>query len=536
MTKTRLVADSANANSIDGARLTNDSIPDGKLETGIDGEKLADNSITDSKIISIAASKSQFGPALSEALVRSVEDKLSDFVSVLDFVPESEHDAIRSGTSTYDCSAAIQNAIDNCSELTGGTVIFPPGIYKISTTIIHKPGVNLFGSSYTCTEIVSSVSPAVQSASGSCGACKVFGITIRVPFGPPNPTAYYVPQNSIVTRLTFEQCFLVSGFGFFSEGQLIEVEWRDSVITQCFKAVTVSGSGNVINNCAIRNCRINASGVVPNTNSGVILEIAPADSSSVLYIDNVVFEVGSVLINSPSGNFELIKIMGWCGDGPLANIQSFTVNNCNRVTIDTLQAQTHNVKVTNCTDVTLNSIFAWKFFFDGSTRVDATHLTAVVDAGAIPLDSPITRVWYEGDEYYTGFLAKRNSTILVPAQSSPGSGIIWTYTLAAPDRTGPVTRVWISPESSTSGTGTDYARLYVYNPAYGGTPAVQGMAVWDNSGATWQAHQLVLPTINSNRNKIFGDNQVILVRYEAVGTYQLPALTIGIEYEERGWL
>lgn len=524
MTKSRLVA--AIANGIDGDRLIDDSIPNSKLEI----QSIVDQNISPSA--EILASKSKYGPKPSEALARSVESKLSDFTSVLDFIPEDEHEDIRNGVSTYDCATAIQAAIDN-----GGSVYFPSGTYPISSTITHRIGVCLIGDSYNSTKILSSVTPAMQSTSGSAGASKIFGLEIRVPFSAgPNPIAYKVPSDSNVTRLTIEQCFLSSGYGFYSEGQLIEVELRDSVISQCFKAITFDGSGKVINNCAIRNCRLNASGVVPNTNSGVILEIAPANSSSMLYLDNVVYEVGSVLINSPSGNFELIKISGWCGDGPSSNRQSFTVNNCRRVTIDTLQAYSHNVKVTNCTDVTLNSIFAWRFYFDGSDRFDATHLTASVDNGSIPEQSSITRVWYEGSERYAGFLAKRNSTILVPAQSSPGSGIIWTYALAAPARNGPVIRVWICPENDASGTGVDYARLYVYNPAYGGTPAAQGMAVWDNSGATWLARQLVLPTINSNRNKIFGDDQVILVRYEAVGTYQLPALTIGIEYEERGWL
>jgi hypothetical protein len=71
---------------------------------------------------------------------RSVESKLQDVVSVLDFIPQSEHAAIKAGTSTYDATAAIQAAINSVeasspSASTGTALYFPRGVYYITGTL-----------------------------------------------------------------------------------------------------------------------------------------------------------------------------------------------------------------------------------------------------------------------------------------------------------------------------------------------------------------------------------------------------------------
>ena len=71
----------------------------------------------------------------SGAVQRTVESKLQDTVSVLDFIPQSEHAAIKAGTTTYDATAAIQAAID-----TGNTAYVPKGIYLISATLNLNDG------------------------------------------------------------------------------------------------------------------------------------------------------------------------------------------------------------------------------------------------------------------------------------------------------------------------------------------------------------------------------------------------------------
>jgi len=75
----------------------------------------------------------QFTQTGTGAVQRTVESKLQDVVSVLDFIPESEHAAIKAGTSTYNATAAIQaaiNAFPSNTIIDGGG-----GFYKVSATI-----------------------------------------------------------------------------------------------------------------------------------------------------------------------------------------------------------------------------------------------------------------------------------------------------------------------------------------------------------------------------------------------------------------
>ena len=53
-----------------------------------------------------------------EASMRTVGDRLRDSVSILDFIPPEEHEAIANRTSTYDCAADFQDA-DIDQERTG---------------------------------------------------------------------------------------------------------------------------------------------------------------------------------------------------------------------------------------------------------------------------------------------------------------------------------------------------------------------------------------------------------------------------------
>lgn len=77
-----------------------------------------------------------FKQAGEGAVERSVLRKLRESVSVLDFIPESEHAAIRAYTSAYDCTAGIQAAI-NYAMYGGGRckVRIPSGKYRTTDTI-----------------------------------------------------------------------------------------------------------------------------------------------------------------------------------------------------------------------------------------------------------------------------------------------------------------------------------------------------------------------------------------------------------------
>jgi hypothetical protein len=85
------------------------------------------------------ADKVGFQPAGAGAVVRSVQGKMRESVSVLDYIPVSEHAAILAGTSTLDCTAFIQAALN-----TAGAVYVPPGVV-LSGPVSIPPRVRLFG-------------------------------------------------------------------------------------------------------------------------------------------------------------------------------------------------------------------------------------------------------------------------------------------------------------------------------------------------------------------------------------------------------
>jgi hypothetical protein len=87
------------------------------------------------------------------AVARTIQSRLRDTVSILDFIPTAEHAAIYNGVSTYDCSAALDAALlsvsANISNVYEGgpRVRFPPGHYYFASTIELKKSVILEGDS-----------------------------------------------------------------------------------------------------------------------------------------------------------------------------------------------------------------------------------------------------------------------------------------------------------------------------------------------------------------------------------------------------
>jgi hypothetical protein len=86
------------------------------------------------------------------AVQRTVQEKLRDTISILDFIPQSEHAAILAGTSTYDCYTAITNAMASviawpaqANQNAGPEINFPPGGYNCNQTLHIKRQVHLRG-------------------------------------------------------------------------------------------------------------------------------------------------------------------------------------------------------------------------------------------------------------------------------------------------------------------------------------------------------------------------------------------------------
>jgi hypothetical protein len=75
------------------------------------------------------------------AVSRTVQARMRDRVSVLDFIPVAEHAAIRGFTSTTDLTTYIQAAHDAALAIDFAAVIWPSGLYTVSAELEFSPFV-----------------------------------------------------------------------------------------------------------------------------------------------------------------------------------------------------------------------------------------------------------------------------------------------------------------------------------------------------------------------------------------------------------
>lgn len=106
------------------------------------------------KVSALDSLKTSFLQGGTSALLRTGQGKWRDYVSLLDYIPESEHAAIFAGTSTYDCLPAMQAALAYKRPNTaygaaygasGYDIYCPPGTYKFSGRIEIKRLVRIYG-------------------------------------------------------------------------------------------------------------------------------------------------------------------------------------------------------------------------------------------------------------------------------------------------------------------------------------------------------------------------------------------------------
>lgn len=134
-----------------------------------DSNTAASNSITafqNSLAASSGASLVGFIQSGSGAVSRTIQSKLRDFVSVKDF------GAIGNGTS--DDTLSIQAAIDSLGS-SPGTIYFPPGTYKVTSTItVSKNRVHLVGAGSWATQILFAPTANATCFKFSAGAAVLY--------------------------------------------------------------------------------------------------------------------------------------------------------------------------------------------------------------------------------------------------------------------------------------------------------------------------------------------------------------------------
>jgi len=142
----------------------------GDVET-VTSTMIASGTIIDADVNisgAINATKLNFLQAGTSAVARTVDSKLKDIVSVLDFGADL--------TGTADSAAAFTAAL-----VASNQVYIPPGTYRINTTITLSSGKSLVGAGWGTTSINSyaAASPCFQTTPGTlCDVAQIKGFTV----------------------------------------------------------------------------------------------------------------------------------------------------------------------------------------------------------------------------------------------------------------------------------------------------------------------------------------------------------------------
>jgi hypothetical protein len=83
----------------------------------------------------MSSASAQFTQPLTGATTRTDNAKMSDIISVMDFIPQSEYAAIRAGTSTTDVTSYFQAAVDSFSSGSPVLITVLTGQYRLDTNV-----------------------------------------------------------------------------------------------------------------------------------------------------------------------------------------------------------------------------------------------------------------------------------------------------------------------------------------------------------------------------------------------------------------
>ena len=139
LTNANIATNAAIAQSKLDLSITNSEV---NSSAAIAKSKLANLDIVNADVnasAAIDASKIVYANSASGGQVRTLESRLDSVININDFIPDGTN------TSTANCAGFINNAI-NALPTTGGKIIFPSGLYRLTTAItITKNAVVLEG-------------------------------------------------------------------------------------------------------------------------------------------------------------------------------------------------------------------------------------------------------------------------------------------------------------------------------------------------------------------------------------------------------
>ena len=185
---------------------------------------------SDPVITGVSSAEVSFLQAGTGAVTRTAQSKMRDAVSVFDYIPPSEHAAIQAGTSTYDCTAAIAQAIANNSAVVGQpygyekVIVFPEGWYNVQhIDLTNRRNVWLWAEGYVLIKGIDSstknfifgstnYNPANPAASTQTANCFLGGPGQWEFFAAPGTNYQYGMRLEHFTVSRFEKVSAGSGY------------------------------------------------------------------------------------------------------------------------------------------------------------------------------------------------------------------------------------------------------------------------------------------------------------------------------------
>jgi len=180
-------------------------------------------------------------PAGAGAVATTVQAKLRESVSVLDFIPAAEHAAILAGTSTYDATPAIKNAFLHKN------VVIPAGVFRAVVTVATGSLTTLAGATVTGPGTIAGFNDAVVSATKvsivilGVGA-SLIGVTITA----SNTNATHTDNSSLTVQDADPNATFNYNGNFIGIDQLSDSTVRNCTVSKLWRGVNASSVVNVV--------------------------------------------------------------------------------------------------------------------------------------------------------------------------------------------------------------------------------------------------------------------------------------------------
>ena len=239
--------------------------------------------------------------ATGSTTARSLEDRFADVVNILDFIPSSEHAAIKAGTSTYNTASAVDDAMSVAST-SKKTLFFPAGRYVQNSTIYPLSDVHVLGEEGTIIQRGANYGWILQNAdritlenlrfdNAATATSHTHKQSVRIHDATDvkilNCTFYNGTDPSMQAILGPDGLYIRTGFDGTTNTAVNNILVRDCTFdgfTRNGCSVTDGANGLKFENCLFKNCGLTGLDVEPNENN--TLQVNNLSIEGCAFVDN----------------------------------------------------------------------------------------------------------------------------------------------------------------------------------------------------------------------------------------------------------